>query len=187
MEQWNGKAFLCPPASLPTVELVSDASGSWGCGAWHGNSWFQVQWDRRADKISIAVKELLPIVLTCVMWGHAWRTHQVRCLCDNQVIVAALQSRSSRDPGVMHLLRCLVFAEAQLGCFLQGQYINTHANHLADDLSRNRVLSFLSKVPEAEKHPSPVAQQLLQLLLNPQADWVSPSWRQQFSAIFRKN
>ncbi len=157
MEQWNGKAFLCPPASLPTVELVSDASESCGCGAWHGNSWFQVQWDRRADKISIAAKELLPRVLARVTWGHAWHAHQVRCLCGNQVIVAALQSRPSRDPGVMHLLRCLVFADAQLGCFLQGRYINTHANHLADDLSRNRVLSFLSKVPEAEKHPSPVA------------------------------
>ncbi len=39
LEQWNGKAFLCPPASLPTVELVSDASGSWGCG---GVAWEQL-------------------------------------------------------------------------------------------------------------------------------------------------
>ena len=129
LAQWNGKSFLCPPASLPTVQLTSDASGTWGCGAWHGNGWFQVQWDRRADVLSIAAKELIPIVLACATWGHTWHAHQVRCWCDNQVVVAALQSRSSRDPGVMHLLRCLVFIEARLGCYLRGQYISTHANH----------------------------------------------------------
>ncbi len=186
VEQWNGKNFLCPPHNLPTVELVSDASGSWGCGAWYGKSWFQVPWGSWAGNYSIAAKELLPIVLACATWGHMWHARQVRCLCDNQVVVAALQSRSSRDPGVMHLLRCLVFVEAQLGCYLQGRYISTEANHLADDLSRNRVLSFLSKVPAADRHATPVPHQLPQLLLNQQADWVSQHWRRQFSDIFKR-
>jgi len=39
------------------------ASDSWGCGAWHVRGWFQVLWDDRADSLSIAAKELLPIVL----------------------------------------------------------------------------------------------------------------------------
>ncbi len=86
----------------------------------------------------------------------------------------------------MHLLRCLVFVEAQLGCYLQGRYISTEANHLADDLSRNRVLSFLSKVPAADRHATPVPHQLPQLLLNQQVDWVSQHWRRQFSDIFKR-
>lgn len=86
----------------------------------------------------------------------------------------------------MHLLRYLVFVEAQLGCHLFGEYIDTHANHIADDLSRDRMFSFLSKVPSADREPTPTSIHLLKLLLNPHADWVSLQWRQQFSAIFSR-
>ncbi len=183
---WNGVSFLCPTQELPTVEVTSDASGSWGCGAWHLSEWCQVPWDSRADSLSIAAKELVPIILACAIWGQAWHGHRVHCRCDNQVVVAALQSRASRDAGVMHLLRCLIFVEVQLGCHLFGSYIDTHANHLADDLSRDRAFSFLSKVPSASHTPTPVPPHLLDLLLNPQADWVSQEWRQRFSGTFRR-
>ena len=86
----------------------------------------------------------------------------------------------------MHLLHCLVFLEAHSQCFLHPNYIDTRANHLADDLSCDNLLSFLSKVPSADPRPAPVSLPLLDLLLEPQADWTSPSWRQQFSATTRK-
>ncbi len=84
--------------------------------------------------------------------------------------MAALRTRSSRDEGVMHLLRCLIFVEAQLDCHLSGEYIDTYRNHLADDLSRDSAVSFLSKVPSADRLPTPTSAQLLSLLLNPRAD-----------------
>lgn len=186
VQSWNGVSFLQPPRSLPVVECTTDASGLWGCGAWHGTSWFQVAWDYRANELSIAGKELVPIILACAAWGMAWQACRVRCRCDNQVVVAALTSRSSKDQGVMHLLRCLVFVEARIGCHLFGEYIETYNNDLADDLSRNNLVSFLSKVPSADKQPTPISLQLLDLLLNPQADWVSERWRSQFSTIFSK-
>ena len=62
--EWNGMSFF---PDLPVVEMASDASGSWGCGAWHGRSWFQVPWDPRAQALSIVAKELLPIILACNM------------------------------------------------------------------------------------------------------------------------
>ena len=40
---WNGISFLPPPSYLPRLQMASDASGSWGCGAWYGHSWFQLQ------------------------------------------------------------------------------------------------------------------------------------------------
>ena len=86
------------------------------------------------------MKELLPILLAGVIWGKSWRNHQVLCLCDNQAVVACIHSRSSRHKGLMHLLRNLVFVEAYHGFHLVPRYIDTHANHLADDLSRDRVL-----------------------------------------------
>ena len=33
VERWNGVSFLFPPKKLPCKQLVTDASGSWGCGA----------------------------------------------------------------------------------------------------------------------------------------------------------
>ena len=184
LTHWNGISFLPPPAHLPTLELTTDASGSWGCSAWHGFSWFQLQWDSRSFDLSIAEKELIPIVLACASWGSTWESRQVLCHCDNQVVVAALRSRSSKSKGIMHLLRCLVFVEARQRCYLNPVYIDTKSNHLADDLSRNRLSLFFSKVPHADPNPTPVSQPLLNLLLNPQADWTSPHWSHQFNDIF---
>ena len=56
----------------------------------------------------------------------------------------------------MHLLRVLAFVEAQHAFHLQPAYIDTRANHLADDLSRNDSISFLLKVPWADKQPTPL-------------------------------
>ena len=114
--QWNGVSFLFPPSHLPQVEMTSDASGSWGCGAWYGNSWLQLRWDSQSQALSITEKELIPIILACNTWGKAWQGLQVLCYCDNQVVVAGLRSRTSRDRGLMHLLRCLVFVEAHHQC-----------------------------------------------------------------------
>lgn len=102
---WNGASYLPPPQHLPTSEMTSDASGSWGCGAWQGTAWFQIQWDSRSQDLGITCKELIPIVMACETWGARWRGRQVTCHCDNQVVVAGLWTRSSRDappqvPGV---------------------------------------------------------------------------------------
>ena len=179
---WNGVSFLPTPALLPSVELMSDASGSWGCGAWHARSWFQLQWDARSHPLSIAEKELLPIILACAIWGRSWQGHRVVC---NQMVVACLRSRTSKVKGIMHVLRCLVFVEAHFKCSLCPAYINTTRNHLADDLSRNYSDSFLSKVPYMDPHPTEVPQPLLTLLLDQHADWTSQRWSHLFSSTFR--
>ena len=101
--------------------------------------------------------------------------------CDNQVVVACLCSHSSRQPELMHLIRCLVYIEARFAFTVYPTFIETKANHLADDLYRNRISSFLSKVPQVDVAPTPTSSRLLELLLNQQAaDWVLESWRHQF-------
>ena len=112
--------------------MTSDASGSWGCGAWHGSAWFQVQWDVRSQPLTIAERELIPIVLGCTAWGQSWSGHRVECFCDNQVIISCIRSRTSRNKGLMHLLLCLVYVEARFSFAIVPLYINTKANVLAD-------------------------------------------------------
>jgi hypothetical protein len=63
-ESWNGVSVLPPLTPLFTV--VSDASGSWGCGAFqrHTRAWLQLPWPEPWTHMNIAAKELLPIVHT---------------------------------------------------------------------------------------------------------------------------
>ena len=73
---------------------------------------------------------------------------------DRGAVVACLRLRTSKHAGLKHLLRCLVFIEAHFDCHLCPTYISTKENHLADDLSRNNLSSFLFKVPTATPtHP----------------------------------
>lgn len=56
------------------VSIMSDASGSWGCGAIYGINWFQLKWaDLGSSKEqNITVKELLPIVVASAVCGAQW-------------------------------------------------------------------------------------------------------------------
>ena len=70
--------------------MTSDASGSWGCGAWHEKDWYQLAWDRRAQGLHIAAKELIPIIIGAVVWGKIWKGSRVVAYCDNSAVVAIM-------------------------------------------------------------------------------------------------
>ena len=128
--KWNGVSFLSPLSHLPRLEITSDTSGLWGCRACHKHSWFRVQWDSQARALSIAEKELIPIILTLTAWGGAWADRQIICYCDNQVVVACLRSRTSKCKGVMHLLSYLLFIEVRKRCC--GRFNNSDTGSLAE-------------------------------------------------------
>ena len=46
-----------------------DALGSWGCGAFFEGRWLQLEWSKQWFIEHIMAKELLPIVLSCAVWG----------------------------------------------------------------------------------------------------------------------
>ena len=111
VDAWNGLSMLYThQLSSPQHVVVSDATGSWGCGAYSGQQWFQLCWsgsDVREE--TIMVKELIPIVIATASFLGG---HTVQCKCDNQAVVAVISSRTSKLPMIMHLLRCLFFFEA---------------------------------------------------------------------------
>ena len=147
--------------------------------------WCLLPRDSRAQALSIAEMELIPIILAMVVWGSTWSNRQIICHCDNQVIVACLRSGTSKSKGVMHLLRCLVFIEARQRCHLHPVYVDTHTTYLADALSRNNLPLFLLKHPDPDPHPTPIPCPLLDLLLDPLADWTSPHWSHLFNTTFK--
>ena len=53
--EWNGVSVL-PDRRPISFEMVSDASGAWGFGAYWYPHWFHIQWSMRAQPLPIAVK-----------------------------------------------------------------------------------------------------------------------------------
>ena len=94
------------PPKEPSVEVLSDASGSFGCGGfWAAHGWFQVQWQESWLAIHITAKELLPIVIASALWGHRWTQQRVRFRSDNSAVVCLLNSlqklHSQNNPKVV--------------------------------------------------------------------------------------
>ena len=69
---WNGIGMMSGvvPASF-VATLTSDASGSWGCGAYLATGeWFQIKWPGLWEGVHITIKELLPIVVAELIAGR---------------------------------------------------------------------------------------------------------------------
>ena len=179
---WNGRAVIITKGPHE-VTITSDASGTWGCGAWWKNRWFQLQWTEEMLGKHISVKELIPVIIATLIWGQHINGKRVLCNCDNSAVVTVLNTRYSKDKDLMQLLRCLFFIEAYYQFQLTARHLPGTLNDCADDLSRNRQAAFHSKLPHADIYPTPIPPSLMQWLLQPQTDWTSPTWIQQFATF----
>lgn len=183
VDQWNGVSLLAAHVyQTPAVSVFTDASGSWGCGATDGNSWFQCAWHHSWRDINIATKELVPIILAVGTWGGRWANTHVLFRSDNMAVVEVIQSRTSKDPKIMHLLRCLHFLCARHGIRVSSSHIPGRDNTPADALSRNHLDLFFASSPKVSAHPTKVCQELWSLVMEEQPDWLSNNWRTKLSS-----
>ena len=182
---WNGASLVIHDRS-PQFTLTSDASGHWGCGAWHESAWFQLAWDEASTHLGIAPKELVPIIIGAVVWGHTWTGGRVLARCDNAAVVAVINKRSCHDTHLMQMLRCLFFLEALHQFHITAMHLPGVENVLADRLSRNCLTAFKGHSDLFDADPTPIPPSILQWLLHPQMDWTSPSWMQLFTSFAPK-
>ena len=180
VQTWNGVSLL--PSSCPLKIITSDASGSWGCGATYLNLWFQLQWPQHWAGVTIAPKELIPIVMGVALWGIHWSGSRVCCLCDNAAVVAAVNKGSARNPALVRLLRILAFLCAVLNITVMAQHLPGVQNVAADALSRNNLKLFLALNPQASPVPAVIPSELVELTLTQSLRWTSPTWMGLFSA-----
>ena len=176
---WNGVSLMRDTAfHPPSVEIWSDASGGWGCGAWWRCNWFQVQWkDWPAfSRASIAAKELLPVIVAVAVWGPQWVGSSVLCHCDNEGVVAVVKGGYCKDPTLAHMLRCLFFLEAKFDVLLTASHVPGVENGAADSISRNNLHLFFNLLPQAHREPDPVPMGLIQRLII-DSPWTSNDWR----------
>ena len=151
------------PGLSPAVDLevASDAAGSLGFGAYFQGLWFAGPWAVSRQQQSIAYKELFPVVVAAHVWGAQWCKKHVLFRSDNEAVVHMLNSRTSKIPSLMQLLRNLLLSAARYSFSFSAQHIPGVFNQIADALSRFRWQEFRQLVPGAQPTPTPIPPQLL--------------------------
>ena len=190
IEPWNGVSVLWKSREAsPDVEVWSDASGSWGCGAFTNSRWLQHAWPPEMPVSAIAHKELIPIVMASFIWGQQWQGNFVLFHCDNAAVVAVMNKLYCRDLRLMHMIRCLIFIAAKCNFWFAATHIPGANNTLADAISRNKANLFLSQVPptmQMQPVPDYVPIEIPQILYLQQPDWLSVSWMRLFMDIMKQ-
>ena len=160
---WDGLSFFCMPAwaPLPDFQVSSDAAGSLGYGAIVNSQWFCGAWSADQSPLSIAYKELFPIVVAAAVWGQQWVSRRVEFLCDNESVVAILKSGTSRDHHLMVLLRHLSLLAVRHSFAFTASSVRGKANPVADALSRFQFQRFRCLAPQANPDPCPIPASLL--------------------------
>ena len=179
---WNGLSLLryIGQGKPPDHLIQTDASGTWGCGEFFEGKWFQYAWCADWLPCNIMAKELVPIILSCGSWGPLLTKKHVLFQCDNSSLVDAIKKGSSKDPLVMHLLRCLWLFVAVYDIDLAAEHIAGVTNQVADMLSRNQTEKFFSEYPQVSHLPTPLPPSLLHIASPKKLDWTSPLFRQYF-------
>lgn len=187
LQKWNGVSLLRSTGSqLPDIVIQTDASGSWGCGALCQTQWFQWPWPAALAAEAIMVKEMIPVVLACSVWGPVIAGKTVKFQCDNTGVVAAINKGSAKEPFVMHLLRCLWFFTAHFDIAIFAEHIAGAKNCAADHLSRNNLQYFFSSAPQARLLATPLPPEALEIVTDSSLDWTSPAFRCLFNTILNK-
>ena len=131
-------------------------------------------------------KELVPIVLSCVVWGRSMVRKVVLFQCDNTGVIAAVKKGRSREPLVMHLLRSLCFFAAYYDISIKIEHIAGIHNGTADQLSRDNMQQFFLFNPHASLLPTPLPPELLQIASVTKPDWTSQKFTHLFNIITSK-
>ena len=155
-QHWNSLSFLCLAQHQPTFnyQIQTDALDSWGCGALFNNQWFQLPWSAEWSTVSIMAKELVPIVISCAIWGPTLTRKRTELQCDSMSLVTAINKGYAKNSTVMHLLCRLWFFTALFNIDIKATHKAGINNDAADMLSRNQTKRFMTAHPHASKFPT---------------------------------
>lgn len=155
---WNGRSFFLDSTITPSpdMDLYTDASGTIGFGGYFKGKWFQGRWPphmqlNKDRGISIEWQELFPIIVACAIWFPYFSGKRIQFWCDNQSVVAILNSGRSKAPRIMDLLRFLALLSMKHNFFVRARHVPGVSNEIADALSRFQVSRFRAAAPTAEQ------------------------------------
>jgi len=160
-------SFLdCETSPLPPdTQIKADASNTWGYGRLFNNFWFQLEWSMDWYHVDIMANNCLEL---CALGPSA--PPRIQVWKPRLGTVDAINKGSSKEPVVMHFLRCLWFFSAFNEIKIRA---SGALNTTADMLSRNRAAKFLNDHPWAAPNPTPVPTSLLRIVSPQHLDWTS--------------
>lgn len=162
LTHWNGVSMFYNARTITSDDLClfTDASGSRGFGGFFVQEWFAEPWpaellpkDSSDDEISIAFKELYPIVVAALIWGHRWIGKRIVFMCDNSATVSIIQKGRSKSAHIMPLMRRLTWCAATYNFSVLSKHVPGKFNVIADALSRLQIEKFRRVAPEAHPYP----------------------------------
>lgn len=167
---WHGRSFFLDTTVTPSpdLELYTDAASSIGFGGYFNGQWFQGRWPPHLQLdstrgISIEWQELFPIVVACAIWFPRFSGKRIQFWCDNESVVAIINSGHSKVPRIMDLLRFLVLISMKHNFYVRARHVPGVSNEIADALSRFQDARFRAVAPKAETIPCTIPPLLMTL------------------------
>jgi heptaprenylglyceryl phosphate synthase len=107
---------------------------------------------------------MIPIALSMFLWDRVFKRKNIAFHVDNLAVVTVLDSKSSKYPRVMHLLRFIV-DRSMMGHFhMKAFHILSANNCVADAISRGQFQKFKELTPEANTFSTAVPMEFWSLL-----------------------
>ena len=163
LDLYNGKSFFLAEIweTSNTLELYTYSAGSKGYSAVFGNHWLYGAWPPSWKSLNIATLELFPIVIALHLWGPTISHKCVLLFTDNAALVDIINKQTSKDKGIMILVRSLVLCCLRFNILFRSRHIQGFLNKTADSLSRFQVAEFKALTPDADILPTVVPDGLL--------------------------
>jgi hypothetical protein len=162
LRNWNGISYFPSQAPTEPFGIYTDASGSIGFAGAYQSEWFALKWptnfrlsDRKTND-SIALREMIPVVIACLTWAKQLSRKTITLFCDNESVVNIINSRRSRVVVLNRLLRTLVLSELSNDYSVSATHIPTEENVVADSLSRLDFQRFRLASPSANTFPTTI-------------------------------
>ena len=155
LKEYNGVSIFQNQYWVGTgdIQLYTDASGGIGFGGYWAGRWFQGKWPQvvQLENRSIAWRELFPIVVAVVLWGHRMQGKRILLRSDNMAVVDIINKQTSKCPSIMKLVQFFVLQCLKLNVSFRAKHVMGSENNIADALSRFQIQRFQKLAPAAAK------------------------------------
>ena len=113
------------------LHMVSDASKQ-GFGGTFATQWIQSKWPKVWEELNITILEIFPTLVLVSIFCQKNRSAKIIYHCDNQAVVAIINSGTSKDKKVVAILRPLVLKQLENNTLIRAEHIPGVNNVLSD-------------------------------------------------------
>ena len=105
------------------------------------------------QELSMAFRELYPIVIAAMLWGNLWATKRIKFYCDNLGTVQIIRKGRSKASNIMKLMRQLTWCSVKNNFCIYIEHVPGVDNTTAESLSRFQNSKFKKLVHTADAEP----------------------------------